>query len=84
MNSLPHANLFFLVSTIGFVIIFILVAIGLIYIIALFKNILRITKKIEKDIDNIGDTAKDFIGQLWGSALFSMIFGRKKKRKGVE
>lgn len=81
MNSLPHADVFFLVSTIGFIVIFILIAIGLIYIISLLKRINRISKKIEKDIDNIGDTAKDFIMQLWDSAIFSWIFGKKKKRK---
>ncbi len=84
MNSLAHANAFFLISTIGFVIIFILIVIGLVYVIMLFKSILRITKKIEKDIDNITDTAKSFIAQLWSSRLFSMIFGRRKKRKTTE
>jgi uncharacterized protein YoxC len=84
MNSLPHANLFFLVSTIGFVIVVILLVIGLVYLIQLFKSVLRITKKIEKDIDNIGDTTKDFIAQLWNSTIFSMIFGKRKKRKSVE
>lgn len=83
MNSLPHADVFFLVSTIGFIIIFILLAIGLIYVISLLKSINRISKKIEKDIDNIGDTAKDFIMQLWDSAIFSWIFGKKKKKQKI-
>jgi energy-converting hydrogenase Eha subunit H len=84
MNSIPHADIFFLVSTIGFIIIFILVIIGLIYIISLLKSVTRISRKIEKDIDNIGDTAKDFVMQLWDSAIFSWIFGKKKKRKTLE
>lgn len=83
MNSLPHANLFFLVSTIGFVILFILFAIGLIYLIILFRSVLHITKKIEKSVDTIGDTAKDFISQLWSSAIFSWLFGSKKKKSGI-
>ena len=84
MSSIPHADIFFFVSTIGFIIIFALFAIGLIYLISLFKSILRISKIIERDIDTIGDTAKDFINQLWQSTLFSWIFGKKKSRKNVE
>jgi len=84
MNSIPHADAFFIVSTIGFIIIFILLAIGLIYLICLLKSIMRISLKIEKDIDGIGDTAKEFVMKLWDSAIFSWIFGKKKKRKIVE
>jgi uncharacterized protein YoxC len=84
MNAIPHADIFFLVSTIGFIIIFILLAAVLIYLIRLLNSVARISKKIEKDIDNIGDTAKNFIMQLSDSTIFSWIFGTKKKRKNVE
>jgi hypothetical protein len=83
MNTLPHANLFFLVSTIGFALIVILIAIGLIYLIILFKTVVRISKKIEKDVDTIGDTAKDLVSQLLGSRIFSWIFGLRKSKKRI-
>lgn len=83
MNSIAHANTFFLVATIGFIIIFALIAIGLIYLICLFKSILRISKIIEKDIETIGDTTKDFIMQLWDNRLFSWLFGKKRRRGGI-
>jgi MFS superfamily sulfate permease-like transporter len=81
MNSIPHADLFFFVATIGFVIIFVLFAIALGYLISLFKSILKITKIIEKDIETIGDTTKEFIMQLWDNQIFSWLFGAKKKKK---
>jgi hypothetical protein len=81
MNTLAHADTFFLISSIGFIVIFILLAIALLYLIMLFKSIHRISVKIEKDIENIGDTAKEFIMQLWDSTIFSWIFGKKRKRK---
>ncbi len=84
MNAIPHADIFFFVATIGFIIIFILVAIGLIYLIALLRSIMHISLKIEKDIENIGDTAKEFVARLWESALFSWMFGKKRKRKSIE
>jgi hypothetical protein len=72
MNTLAHADTFFLVATIGFSLLFLL------------KSIARISTKIEKDIDTIGDTAKQFVMQLWDSTIFSWIFGKKRKRKGIE
>lgn len=84
MNTLAHADTFFLIASIGFIVIFILFAIGLIYLIKLLKSVARISAKIERDIENIGDTAKDFVMQLWDSTVFSWIFGKRKKRKGVE
>ncbi|MEO5646544.1 MAG: hypothetical protein ABIO57_02115 [Candidatus Paceibacterota bacterium] len=84
MNSIPHADVFFLVATIGFIIIFALLVVVLIYIISLFKSVNRITKKIENNIDTIGDTAKDFVVSLWDSSVFSWIFGKKRKSKNAK
>jgi hypothetical protein len=83
MNTLAHANTFFFISSIGFVIVFLLIIIILFYIIRLFRSIQRIVTKIEKDINNIGDTAKEFVSQLWSSAIFSWIFGKSKKKKDL-
>jgi uncharacterized membrane protein len=84
MNTLAHADTFFLVATIGFSLLFLLIAVALLYLISLLKSIARISTKIEKDIDTIGDTAKQFVMQLWDSTIFSWIFGKKRKRKGIE
>ncbi|HTH93422.1 MAG TPA: hypothetical protein VL576_03015 [Candidatus Paceibacterota bacterium] len=84
MHTLAHADTFFFISSIGFTLVFLLIAICLIYLIKLFKSIHRIVLKIEKDIDNIGDTAKELIMQLWDSAVFSWIFGKRRKRKKLD
>jgi len=84
MNTTSHAGIFFVISSIGFIIIFILLAVALLYLIKLLKSVARISTKIEKDIDNIGDTAKDFVMQLWDSTIFSWVFGKKKRRKSID
>jgi hypothetical protein len=85
MNSIPHADIFFLVATIGFIVIFGLFAIALLYLISLFKSILNISKIVEKDIETIGDTTKEFIMELRDNQIFSWLFGaKKKKRKSLE
>lgn len=84
MNTLAHADTFFFISSIGFIFIFLLIAISLIYLIRLFKSIQRIATKIEKDIDTIGDTAKEFVLQLWDSTVFSWLFGKRRKKKNPQ
>ncbi|GEM_PF-2246720 len=84
MNAISNANMFFAISSIGFILIFILIIVALLYLISLLKSIARISAKIEKDMDNISDTAKDFVMRLWDSRIFSWIFGKKKKRKTIE
>ena len=35
--------------------------------------------KIEKDIDNIGDTTKEMLEEVRDSTIFNFLFKRKKK-----
>ena len=84
MNSIPHADMFFFIASIGFIVTFLLIVILLAYLISIFRKINRISAKIEKDIENIGDTAKDFVMQLWDSTVFSWIFGKKRKTKTIK
>jgi hypothetical protein len=84
MNSIPHADMFFFIASIGFIVTFLLIVILLAYLISIFRKINRISAKIEKDIENIGDTAKDFVMQLWDSTVFSWIFGKKRKPKTIK
>ena len=80
MNTLQNANIFFLISSIGFVLLWILIAILLIYIIRLFKSVSRISRMIEMGVANIGDDARELIDDLRDSAIFGMMFGRRKKK----
>jgi uncharacterized protein YoxC len=81
MNTLSHSEIFFFISSIGFVVLWILVAIFLAYLIRSIKAVSRIMEKIEKDIAEIGDTTRDLVEDLQESVLFRFIFGKKKKSK---
>ena len=85
MQTLEHANTFFLISSIGFVALFLVLLVLGIYLIGIFKSVSRITKKVERDIDTIGDTAKEFVVDLQNSSLFSLLFRKRKKytKKGL-
>lgn len=79
MNTLIHANIFFYISSLGFIIIFLIFTIISLYILSITIKINRIIKRIKKDIDTVGDTAKEFIFDLQESPFFSLFFRKKKK-----
>jgi len=79
MNNVIHADIFFFISSIGFVVCFILFIIIAVYLIAIFRNVAAITKKVERDVETIGDTAKELVLDLQNSSLFSLLFRKRKK-----
>ncbi len=85
MENLVHADIFFFISSIGFIILGILSIILMVRIITITRSFSRIIKKVEKDIETIGDTTKEMIEEMHDSSLFRLLFnGRKKKTKKVK
>lgn len=79
MDTLVHANIFFYISSIGFIVIFIIFTIIGIYLISIISNIHRVVKRIRRDIETIGDTAKELVEELYDNSFFSLFFRKKKK-----
>ena len=79
METLAQSQIFFLISSIGFIIIGFLVVILLLYLIRATTSFSRIMEKVEKDIDNIGDTTKEMLEDVRDSAVFGFLFRKKKK-----
>ncbi len=77
MNT--QSEIFFVISSIGFVTLWILVAIFLVYLIRVTRTFSRIINKIEENINEIGDTTKDMLEDLRESAVFRFIFGKKRR-----
>lgn len=85
MGNLIHADIFFFISAIGFILIGLLIIVLLIKIIQISHTFHKIIKKVEKDIETIGDTTKEMIEEIHDSSLFRLLFnGRKKKTKKVK
>ena len=81
MNATEQSQIFFLVSSFGFIILGFLVAILLVYFIRATSAFSRIMEKIEGDIDKIGDTTKEMIEDMRDSIIFRFLFKKKKRRK---
>ena len=81
MNPFLQMQVFFLISSVGFVVLFVLVVIFLFYLIRAMNVFNGILDKMEKDIDKIGDTTKEMLEDVRDSMVFNFLFKRKKRRK---
>ncbi|MFA5791770.1 MAG: hypothetical protein WC884_01900 [Candidatus Paceibacterota bacterium] len=81
MDTLLQMQVFFFISSLGFVFLWILFAIFLFYLIRATKTFSRILKRIEKDVDNIGDTTKEMLDDMRESTIFNFLFRKKKKHR---
>ena len=61
--------------------LWILVAIFLIYLIRATRAFSRIMEKFENDVNHIGDTTKELLNDLKESVIFKFLFGKKKKSR---
>ena len=79
MDTNNQMQIFFIISSVGFVLVWILIAILLYYLIRLVRTSSRVMGKIEKDIDTIGDTTRELLEDLRDSTILKFFFRKKKK-----
>lgn len=76
-----HSDIFFFISSIGFVILGILAAILLVYLIRAVRSFVHISEKIEASVETIGDTTMELIEDLRENIFFKMIFPTNKNKR---
>ncbi len=81
MDAILQSEIFFFISSVGFVFLWVLVAIFLVYLIRATRTFNRIINRIEKDIDQIGDTTKEMVEDMKDSMIFRFLFKKKKKTR---
>ncbi len=80
MTTLMQSQIFFFISSVGFVFLWILMAIFLFYLIRATKTFSKIMERLEKDIDTIGDTTREMLEEVKDSWVFRFLFQKKKKQ----
>ena len=80
MPSLIHSEMFFFISSIGFVVIGIIGVVLLVLCIRATSSLLRILEKVESSMDSIGDATMDLIEDMRHNAIFRLLFGSRKKQ----
>ncbi len=81
MSTLQPSEIFFIISSVGFVVLGVLAIVFLYYLIRATRAFSRIMDRIEKDVDMISDTTKDMLRDIHESALFGFIFGKTRKSR---
>lgn len=81
LNINSQSQIFFFISSIGFVILWLLISLFLYFLIKAMKTFSRLMVKLEGDVDSIGDTTKEMLSDVRDSAIFSFIFKKSKKTK---
>lgn len=84
MNGTNWSEVFFFISSIGFISLWVLTIVFLFYLIKTMHTFSRIMNKLEKDIENISEGAKDMIDDVRDNMIFKFLFGKKKKHHKVK
>lgn len=79
MNGLSNAELFFIISSVGFVVLWSLLAVLLYYLIRATRAFDRIIERVEGDINKVGDITREMFEEMRDSAIWNFIFRKKKK-----
>ncbi|MEI6022577.1 MAG: hypothetical protein WCQ32_01925 [bacterium] len=80
MNIATQSSIFFLISSIGFVLLWVLFAICLFYAIKILRHIKKLIDLLEKNIDSLNEDAKDLLFDIQESTLFRLFFPKKRRR----
>ena len=81
MDTLLQMQVFFFISSVGFIFLWVLVAIFLFYLVRAINTFSRIMDRIEKDMNNLSDSTKDLFEDLRNNAIFNFLFRKKRKHK---
>lgn len=82
MDTLMQSQIFFFISSLGFIVLWALLGVLLFYLIRTANTFSRIMTRIESDIEKIGDTTKELLEEFKNSALIHLLnFFFKKKKK---
>jgi hypothetical protein len=81
MEAILQSQVFFFISSIGFILLWILIAIFLFYLIRTTRTFSKIMEKVEEDVNKIGDTTKEMLEEVKDSFIFNLLFKKKNKRR---
>ena len=83
MTTIVQSQIFFFISSVGFVILGILFAIVLVYIIRAIQPLVKLLEKIENDLDSVGNTTKEMLEEIHYSWVFRFLFKGKRNHKKI-
>jgi hypothetical protein len=71
---MTNADIFFVISSVGFIVLFIVLAILLYFLIKAVRAFKELTEKIERNVDTVGYASRELIDEMRNSAAFRLLF----------
>ncbi len=81
MTTLAHADMFFFISTICFVLLTICGVVILVYVIGIVRSIKKASDTISSSLADVSADTQAFIRDIRESMVYRMFFGSPRKRK---
>ncbi len=81
MDTIIHADIFFFVSTIAVIIFTVLGAVFLVYLIRVMDDVKKSTTVLKDEIEGVHDDIILMRQKIRESAIFNLIFAKKRKKK---
>jgi len=81
MNTLLQSQVFFFISSIGFVLLWIMVVVFLFYLVRVARAFSRIMDKIERHINTVGDVTREMLSDMKDNPIFKFFFNKKRKSR---
>ena len=80
MNEIMKSEWFFFISSIGFVVIGLLLSVIMIYVIRALHAFTSLIEKMEAEVQNLGTTAQELLEDFQDSFIYRMIFKPRRRR----
>ncbi len=74
-----NADIFFIISSVGFIVLFIVLAVLLYYLIKAVRAWKELTEKIERNVESVGFAGRELIDEMRDSAAFRLLFRPKRR-----
>ncbi|MCR4325603.1 MAG: hypothetical protein NUV59_02240 [Patescibacteria group bacterium] len=81
MTAVLQSQVFFFISSVGFVILGVLAVLISIAILRALNSFSSILKRAEKDIDSVGDTSREILEDIRDSSVFRLFFQKRRRYK---
>lgn len=89
MSEVLHANIFFVIASVGVIVFTILVSLALYQVVKILRSVRKILERIDEGSENLADDVAQLRSYVVSGSLFSQIVGffmgtraaRSRKRK---
>jgi len=79
MDAVLHSEVFFFISSVGFILLSIIVFVLLFYITRAVRSFTSLMEKIGENVDSVGYAGRELIEDMRNSIAFRLLFRNKKK-----